>query len=246
MERKVCKKCGTDENVNFDGMCKKCYDNSIQVIEKSEAEDERLEDNEGKKAFFKSKKNIAIFVLAILLLFSIFGTSSSSKEKDLNSQIANLSSSLSEKEEQITNLQNTNKELKEEKQTLEEEKKKLEDEKQNLEGEKNSLEEEKKNLNTKIEELQKTSSINNNSQSQNSSVNTPNKVTTQATSQSTSQTTTKTTTSTTNTNSAVVYVTKTGEKYHRAGCSYLKNSKIEMSLSDAKNKGYTACSKCNP
>lgn len=238
MERKVCKNCGTNENVDFDGMCKKCYDNSIQAIEKSETEDERLEDNEGKKAFFKSKKNIAIIVLAILLLFSIFGGSSASKEKDLNSQIANLSSSLSEKEEQITNLQNTNKQLKEEKQTLEAEKKKLEDEK-------NSLEEDKKNLNTKIEELQKTSSINNNSQSQNSSINTSNKATTQATTQATSQTTTKTT-STSNTDSAVVYVTKTGEKYHRAGCSYLKSSKIEMSLSDAKNKGYTACSKCNP
>lgn len=43
-----------------------------------------------------------------------------------------------------------------------------------------------------------------------------------------------------------VYITKTGEKYHTAGCSYLKKSKIPIELSDAKNNGYTPCSRCNP
>lgn len=43
-----------------------------------------------------------------------------------------------------------------------------------------------------------------------------------------------------------VYVTKSGTKYHSAGCSYLSSSKIEISLDDAKSKGYTPCSKCNP
>lgn len=47
-----------------------------------------------------------------------------------------------------------------------------------------------------------------------------------------------------NINSSIVYVTKTGKKYHKAGCSYLKESKIEMTLENAKNKGYTACKKC--
>lgn len=42
-----------------------------------------------------------------------------------------------------------------------------------------------------------------------------------------------------------VYVTKTGAKYHRAGCQYLRQSQIAMKLSEAKKK-YTACSKCNP
>lgn len=45
---------------------------------------------------------------------------------------------------------------------------------------------------------------------------------------------------------SVVYVTETGTKYHRAGCSYLKKSSIQMSKQDAISKGYTACSKCNP
>lgn len=44
----------------------------------------------------------------------------------------------------------------------------------------------------------------------------------------------------------VVYVTNTGSKYHRDGCSYLKKSKNEITLSDALKKGYEPCSKCRP
>lgn len=43
-----------------------------------------------------------------------------------------------------------------------------------------------------------------------------------------------------------VYVTNSGSKYHNAGCRYLWNSSIAISLSDAKASGYTACSVCNP
>ncbi len=46
--------------------------------------------------------------------------------------------------------------------------------------------------------------------------------------------------------SVTVYVTKSGEKYHRDGCQYLRKSKIETTLSSAKARGYTPCSKCNP
>ena len=41
-----------------------------------------------------------------------------------------------------------------------------------------------------------------------------------------------------------VYITRTGEKYHRDGCRYLRRSQIAISLSEAKNEGYTACSVC--
>lgn len=41
-----------------------------------------------------------------------------------------------------------------------------------------------------------------------------------------------------------VYVTKTGKKYHRAGCRYLRVSKIKIKLKDARKKGYTACKMC--
>jgi len=43
-----------------------------------------------------------------------------------------------------------------------------------------------------------------------------------------------------------VYTTKTGTKYHRAGCEYLKESSIPISLSTAKARGLSPCSKCNP
>lgn len=46
-------------------------------------------------------------------------------------------------------------------------------------------------------------------------------------------------------NSLAVYITKTGEKYHRDGCRYLSKSKIQISLSDAR-KSYSPCSVCNP
>jgi competence protein ComEC len=43
-----------------------------------------------------------------------------------------------------------------------------------------------------------------------------------------------------------VYVTRTGKRYHRDGCRYLSQSRIPVSLKDAKAKGYTACMVCRP
>lgn len=40
------------------------------------------------------------------------------------------------------------------------------------------------------------------------------------------------------------YVTKTGSKYHRSGCSHLSKSKIPMSYDEIVAKGYKPCSKC--
>lgn len=54
----------------------------------------------------------------------------------------------------------------------------------------------------------------------------------------------KTETSTTD-NTAVVYRTKTGTKYHNAGCPYLKSS-IETTVFEAQSIGLTPCSRCNP
>lgn len=44
----------------------------------------------------------------------------------------------------------------------------------------------------------------------------------------------------------VVYVTKSGTKYHLGTCSHLSKSKIEKSLTEAKNAGYEPCKTCNP
>ncbi|MDF2801355.1 MAG: hypothetical protein K0S61_1258 [Anaerocolumna sp.] len=44
---------------------------------------------------------------------------------------------------------------------------------------------------------------------------------------------------------STVYITRTGAKYHRSGCRYLRQSKISISISEAK-RNYDPCSVCNP
>ncbi|SQB33375.1 cell wall-binding repeat-containing protein [Clostridium cochlearium] len=46
--------------------------------------------------------------------------------------------------------------------------------------------------------------------------------------------------------SVTVYITKTGKKYHRNGCRYLRKSKIPINKNDAINRGYGSCGICNP
>jgi len=43
-----------------------------------------------------------------------------------------------------------------------------------------------------------------------------------------------------------VYVTRTGARYHQAGCRSLGKSAIPLSLGEAKRRGYTACGNCHP
>lgn len=43
-----------------------------------------------------------------------------------------------------------------------------------------------------------------------------------------------------------VYITAYGKKYHTENCSYLTESKYAISLSEAKEKGYSPCSRCKP
>ena len=43
-----------------------------------------------------------------------------------------------------------------------------------------------------------------------------------------------------------VYITRTGEKYHRSGCRYLSRSKIAIDRDEAISRGYTACKVCRP
>lgn len=50
----------------------------------------------------------------------------------------------------------------------------------------------------------------------------------------------------TDNSSIEVHITNTGSKYHSAGCRYLKQSDIVVTLSQAKAKGLTPCSKCHP
>jgi|HubBroStandDraft_6_1064221.scaffolds.fasta_scaffold35650_3 hypothetical protein len=44
----------------------------------------------------------------------------------------------------------------------------------------------------------------------------------------------------------IVYVTRTGKKYHRSTCVHLRHGKISITLKEAKAKGYTPCRVCIP
>jgi endonuclease YncB( thermonuclease family) len=48
-----------------------------------------------------------------------------------------------------------------------------------------------------------------------------------------------------NPNSASVYITRTGAKYHEGGCRHLAKSQIAISLKDAEAQGYGACKHCH-
>ena len=48
------------------------------------------------------------------------------------------------------------------------------------------------------------------------------------------------------TGSDIVYITKSGQKYHRAGCRYLAKSAIPIERADAIARGYTPCNVCKP
>lgn len=43
-----------------------------------------------------------------------------------------------------------------------------------------------------------------------------------------------------------VFITRTGKKYHIESCRYLRSSSISITLSEAINRGYSACSICAP
>ena len=45
-------------------------------------------------------------------------------------------------------------------------------------------------------------------------------------------------------NSSVCFVTSSGTKYHKDGCSYLKKTKTKMTVQEAKDCGYSPCSRC--
>jgi len=46
------------------------------------------------------------------------------------------------------------------------------------------------------------------------------------------------------TKDCTVYATRTGHRYHRAGCRYLRQSRIAMSRSEALARGLTPCLVC--
>lgn len=236
MEKK-CKKCGTAQNVNFEGMCKKCYEESINISKEQIDEDETsnniLDTIKNKLDNVNLKERIKtisiVFLLFIIFCFAI--SDDSQKNVELKKQVEELTKQTEELTTQITTVNNK----------LEEKQKKLEEKSREvttLQEEKTKLESEKQTLNQEIEEL-KTSKANKTSTQTSTS---PSLTSAQKTSSSSSSNAENVSTS----NSYTVYITDTGKKYHSAGCSYLKNSKHAISKDSAISQGYSACSKCNP
>ena len=212
--------------MNKNDKTKKAKDEAL----KKESIKEKIQTLKENNKFFKfilNGKNISIIILSFLLFCAFCAYTNPVDVTQYENKITELNDKLEYNEKQITN-------LKEENQLLQKANSTLEEEKQTLENEKNKL-------TTKVDELENASTVSSSSEVQNSSTSTDSSLTNS--SKSSSETSTI---STTNNQSYTVYITNTGSKYHSASCSYLRKSKIAISLSEAKSKGYTACSKCNP
>lgn len=189
--------------------------------------------------FILNGKNMAILILSFLLFCALCAYTNPVDVTQYENKITELNAKLEYNEKQITNLQ-------EENNFLQKSKSKLEEEKSTLEGEKQTLENEKNELTTKVDELENASSTSSTTTSSGSEIQKAStSIASSLTSNSKSSSETSPTSSTDN-QSYTVYITNTGSKYHSASCSYLRKSKIAINLSEAKSKGYTACSKCNP
>ena len=77
--------------------------------------------------------------------------------------------------------------------------------------------------------------------------NSANSITKESASTFTSETTTtEQTTLNTLADTDTAYITQNGERYHRADCHYLLQSRIKTTVGEAKKQGYTACKVCKP
>lgn len=151
-------------------------------------------------------------------------------ENVINEQVLSLENTVNEKNLKIQELENTVTNTTTKVTELEDEVANKIAKITELEQSVNTLKEEKNTLESKIS-------------SQTTSSSTKSTTTSSSTKSTTSSS--ATTKSTTENNSYTVYITNTGSKYHRAGCSYLKSSN-PISKSDAIAQGYSACSRCNP
>lgn len=108
MEKK-CEKCGTTENVKFDGMCKKCYEDSIVVHEAFEEITEKI----------TLKKNVIvkiaviIFMIILCITFCIYNSFSKLKDEnsDLTTKYKNSQTDLKKSEKEVKELRSQVEEL---------------------------------------------------------------------------------------------------------------------------------------
>lgn len=204
-----------------------------------------------KNSFWKDKKNVAIVILTFLLFCMAIGVSGeptpSGSASNLKSGANIVAQGDTEIRKQLEEAQNTIKYLNEQIEKNDEVDEESELNKSKIaeyENQLQALQLEKTNLETKVNEL------NVEKENLQSQLNEANQKQVASTTQASSVPATVTTPTIHHeeehhTNTCTVYVTNTGNKYHRDGCSYLK-SKISKDKDDAIAQGYTACSRCNP
>lgn len=155
--KEICSKCGTTENVNFDGMCKECYEKSVEEVIQNNKKDERTykEDYNISKIFeiFKEKSLIILGVLIVLvfIIIIVFSTKNQNYKKSYNEiktkyeevekEFSDSSYTLKKAQNEISELkqEGKQKEINAHIKTLETTQKQLENEKKELEEEIASL-----------------------------------------------------------------------------------------------------------
>ena len=254
---KNCIKCGTMKNVNFDGMCKECYEKSVNNTKEKHEDIQNI--NKGinnkivtifKEKFSKETIKTITIVLLIILLFCYANTGSTKRNVELSHQVEDLTNQICKLNTDIDNNNNKLEENEKKITNLKNEKNILEQEKSKLENEKGSLEKEKLELITKVEELEKLSVIKNTIPATEKSSNSQNQKSSNSTTSSnakSSSTNSKATKSNVvqNTNSEMVWVGKTGTKYHKQTCSTLKGKGHQITMQQALSEGRTACKVCH-
>lgn len=105
MGRKVCKKCGTDENVNFNEMCQKCYENSIKIVKKSEEDIEKEEQTERKTLIQKWWFWLIIAIVFVVIANINNNSNIKTSSNTINNSTTNSTSKKTQKENpyKITN-----------------------------------------------------------------------------------------------------------------------------------------------
>lgn len=194
-----------------------------------------VKDVKRKNSSNKTIKNwiIGILTSLLILMFVTYPTDAINAKNDYEKQIEQLKTEQQNTEQFKSEQQNIEQKVKD----LTEKNNELTLKNEQLEKDKNSLNEQLSTVQKELEELK-----NSNNKKNDNSVTTSVPTSTPA---QTSGTSNKQTSSSTN-NTYTVYITKTGKKYHRAGCSSLSKSQISINKNDAISQGYTPCLKCNP
>ena len=196
-----------------------------EKIENKKEGDKNMEENP-KKSFWPDKKNVAIVILSVLVFMFAGALGSSDDTTNTISSSTNVAleeATQENNDEQIINLTNQLNEANEKISSLE---KQLDEKNQyvlNLESQVGSLTAEKSQAEAQIGILQQ-----------------------QLSAKSSSATSSSGSTSSGTSTSYTVYITNTGSKYHRSGCSYLRQSSHAIDKNSAISQGYTPCSRCNP